>query len=261
MNAYLFTAGITQSQVRASPGRFGRPPGGLETWDSCMSLVLYGGSPDEAQNRFEKWLSSAPDEGNPVQLEIKRIITAPVVDQLFTEYGHEPIDWPQISEKADASLKAADVDDFEQGYWADVNQLVPADKLTADMESLRRELPEEIRSGLNWSSDKIFFFLVSVLSLRVSPTHILPVGETINLRTGEIRRADSQEEKLRKSNDEKAMFPQLVDKKAAALVQARNSVVAAWLWRKFTAEKGLPADEIRIDPWCGAISTRSDFEA
>ncbi len=248
MNAYFFTAGTLQSQLRAAPDQNANR---LETWDSCASLVVYGDNPAEAQKQFEAWLHSEPADGNPIHLEIKRIVMAPLVNQLFTEHGHEPVDWPQISQIADASLTSSDLVDFEQGYWADVNQIVPADKLPADLESLRRELPEEIRSDLNWSSDKLFFFLLSVLippGPRAAGSH---QHETINLRTGEIRHAAP--EAPQKSDDEPSIFPQLMDKKAAALIHARNSVVAAWLWRKFTADKGLPADEIRIDPWCGAI--------
>jgi hypothetical protein len=50
-----------------------------------------------------------------------------------------------------------------------------------------------------------------------------------------------------------ATFPQALDKEAAALIQARNSVVAAWLWRRYAANTRLAANAIRIDPWCGAM--------
>ncbi|MEO5803769.1 MAG: hypothetical protein ABIR24_09570 [Verrucomicrobiota bacterium] len=256
MNAYFFTAGVTEYLMRPTvSGSFGQTIDRLETADTCAGLIVYGNNRDDAQKQFETWIASRVENEKPVQTEIKRMVVAPLVDQLFTESGHEPVDWATISEKADASLIAAEVDDFEQGYWADVNQLVRADKLSADMESLRRELPEDIRTGLNWSSDKLFYFLVSVLSPRHAQSHFSQEGGTIDLRSGEIRRADSPEEEFDKFNKEQKMFPQLVDKKAAALVYARNSVVAAWLWRKFCATEGLPADEIRIDPWCGAIPT------
>jgi len=47
---------------------------------------------------------------------------------------------------------------------------------------------------------------------------------------------------------------QALDKEAAALIEARNSVVAAWLWRRFAADTPLAANHIRIDPWCGALA-------
>jgi hypothetical protein len=49
------------------------------------------------------------------------------------------------------------------------------------------------------------------------------------------------------------LFPQAADKEAAALIQARNSVVAAWLWRRYAANTRLAANQIRIDPGCGVI--------
>jgi hypothetical protein len=43
------------------------------------------------------------------------------------------------------------------------------------------------------------------------------------------------------------------DKDAAALVEARNSVVAVWLWRKFAANTRLAPYEIQIGPCCSFI--------
>jgi hypothetical protein len=50
-----------------------------------------------------------------------------------------------------------------------------------------------------------------------------------------------------------AALPELRDKEVAALVEARNSVVAAWLWRKFAANTRLAPNEIQIDPCCAFI--------
>ncbi|HEV2436867.1 MAG TPA: hypothetical protein VG077_12780 [Verrucomicrobiae bacterium] len=50
-----------------------------------------------------------------------------------------------------------------------------------------------------------------------------------------------------------ATFPQALDKEAAALIQARNSVVAAWLWRRYAAGTRLAANAIRMDRWCGTV--------
>lgn len=247
-NAYLFNAEVTHKQILSETGHLGQKGERLEILDSCMTILVCGGNRDEAQKRFEAWVSSGTEQENPIQTVIKRIFAAPMVNQLFTERGPEPILWPQVCARADASLEAASMDEFEQGYWADVNQLVFAHKLSVDTESLRSELPEEIRSGLNWSPGKSFYFLVSVLSPRVAPE--------VEMAT---RRAEEglDDEEFSESHDEPSVFPQLVEKKTAVLVQARNSVIAAWLWRKFTNEKKLPADEIRIDPWCGAISVDS----
>ncbi|MGB7749403.1 MAG: hypothetical protein WBN75_19185 [Verrucomicrobiia bacterium] len=39
MNGYLFTASLTQSQVRPAPGRGGQLVDRLLTWDTCCSFV------------------------------------------------------------------------------------------------------------------------------------------------------------------------------------------------------------------------------
>ena len=99
------------------------------------------------------------------------------------------MDWPQISRQVNDILQATPVDDFEQGYWVDLNQALPPGKISFDIGSLKRDLPEEFRSGLNWSPDKKFFFLVSVLSPRPSPAILaddlesdLTIQQTMKLR-------------------------------------------------------------------------------
>ncbi len=248
MNAYFFTAGITQTQLRAA---LDQAPQRLETWDSCVSIVVYGGNSDEAKNQFEAWLHSSPDDGNPIQVNIRKVVTAPLVNQLFTEWGSKEIDWEHISAIADASSNESEVDYFEQGYWANVNGLVPTQNLPPSVEALRNDLPEDIRSGLNWLPEKTFYFLVSVLCPRVSTSDAWRQSDHSMLRAGQRADEDSEEDEGERSGS--ISFPELVDKKAAALVQARNSVVAGWLWRRFTVAKGLPANEIKIDCWCGAI--------
>jgi len=39
----------------------------------------------------------------------------------------------------------------------------------------------------------------------------------------------------------------------SALIQARNSTVAAWLWRKFTAGTQFDSKSIDIEPWYGIV--------
>jgi hypothetical protein len=50
-----------------------------------------------------------------------------------------------------------------------------------------------------------------------------------------------------------ATLPEMRDKEAAGLVEARNSVVAAWLWRKYAVDTRLAVNEIKIDPCCSFI--------
>jgi len=252
MNAYLFTAGLTQAQVRPTPGRGGQLVDRLLTWDTCVTAIIYGGDPEQAQKRFEAWCRLTPDGENPVEMDIKKVVVAQFIDQLLTESGGNPLDWPRISRQVNDILQATPMDDFEQGYWVDINQAVPPGKISFDVESLKRDLPEDIRSGLNWSPDKKFFFLLSVLSPRPLPA--IPADEWESDESG---RDDADDEN---PNDERtdldgfvAALPEMRDKDAAALVEARNSVVAVWLWRKFAANTRLAANEIQITPCCSFI--------
>ena len=148
--------------------------------------------------------------------------------------GGKPLDWPQISRQVNDILQATPVDDFEQGYWVDLNQAMPAGKISFDIESLKRDLPEDIRSGLNWSPDKKFFFLVSVLTPRPSPA-IPPDESQYDPRISDDAADENPDDEKPDLDGFVATLPEMRDKEAAALVEARNSVVAAWLWRKFAA--------------------------
>ena len=249
MNGYLFTAGLTQSQVRPTPGRGGQLVDSMQTWDTCVSAIIYGGDAQQAQKRFEAWCRLIPEGENPVETEIKKVVAAQFVDQLLTESGGKPLDWPQISRQVNDILQATPVDDFEQGYWVDINQAMPPGKISFDLESLKRDLPEDIRSGLNWSPDKKFFFLVSALTPRPSPG--IPADDLESDST--IRDDENPDDEKPDLDGFVAALPEMRDKEAVALVEARNSVVAAWLWRKFAADTRLATNEIQIDPCCTFI--------
>ena len=252
MNGYLYIAGFTKSQAVPTPGRGGQVVDTFRTWDGCASAIIYGGNPEQAQKRFEAWCHPPPDGENPATVKIKKVVAAQFVDQLLTEAGGRPLDWPQISGQVNDVLQATPVDDFEQGYWVDINQAVPPGKISFNIESLQRDLPEDIRSGLNWSPDKKFFFLVSVFSPQ--PTPMLPADELESHPAG--RDVDAGEDEAEEKPDLDgfvATLPEMRDKEAAALVEARNSAVAAWLWRKYAADTPLAANEIKIDPCCEFI--------
>ena len=252
MNGYLFTAGLTQSQVRPSPGRGGQMVDNIKTWDACVSAIIYGGDAEQAQKRFEAWCHPPSEAENTVRVEIKKVVAAQFVDQLLTESGGQPLDWPRISQQVNDILQATPVDDFEQGYWVDINQTVPPGKISFDVGSLKRDLPEDIRSGLNWSPDKIFFFLVSILSPRPLPS--IPADD-LEANVPDRDDADDEIENEAKPDLDGfvATLPEMRDKEAAALVEARNSVVAAWLWRKYAADTRLAPNEIQITPSCSFV--------
>jgi hypothetical protein len=252
MNGYLFTAGLTQSQVRPTSDRGGQLAGRLQTWDTCASAIVYGGGAKQAQKRFEAWCRLIPDGENPVEMDFKKLVAAQFVDQLLTESGGKSLDWPEISRQVNDLLQATPADDFEQGYWVDLNEAMPAGKISFDIESLKRDLPEGIRSGLNWSPDKKFFFLLSVLTPRPSPVYSpdeLEPDATIHDDAAD----ENPEDEKPDLDGFVAALPEMRDKEAAALIEARNSVVAAWLWRKFAISTRLAANEIQIDPCCSLI--------
>lgn len=251
MNGYLFTAGLTQSQVRQSPDRGGQLVDRLQTWDTCASAIVYGGDAQQAQKRFEAWCRLIPDGENPVEMDFKKIVAAQFVDELLTESGGQPLDWPRISRQVNDLLQATPVDDFEQGYWVDLNQALPP-KISFDIESLKRGLSEDIRSGLNWSQDKKFFFLLSVLTPR--PSQAIPVELEYDARIHDEAADENPDDEKPELDGFVATLPEMRDKEAAALVEARNSVVAASLWRKFSANTPLASNEIQIDPCCSFIS-------
>ena len=252
MNGFLFTAGVTQSQIRPTPDRRGEMVDRLQTWDSCVGAIIYGGDAERAQKRFEAWCRLIPDGENPVEMDFKKVVAAQFVDELLTESGGKPLDWSRISQQVNDILQATPVDDFEQGYWVDINQALPPGKISFDVESLKRDLPEDIRSGLNWSPDKKFYFLVSVLSPRPSPTYP-PAELELDATIPDDSTDENPEDDKPDLDGFVAALPEMRDKEAAALVEARNSVVAARLWRKFAANTRLAPNEIQIDPCCSFI--------
>src|SRR6266566_9813662 len=125
---YLFTAGVTQSQMRPSPGLRGGKS--LQSWDTCMSAIVYGGDAARAQTTFENWCQGPREGEDPVQTEIKKIVGAELVEQLLTESGGRQLDWPEISRtlmELESTIgteaePATATEDLGEGYWVDVNQ-------------------------------------------------------------------------------------------------------------------------------------------
>lgn len=217
--------------------------------DGCVNVILYGGGKEEAMASFEEQLLAPNRSENPATIKIEKIICAPVFDQLFTETRSIPINWPEICQEAETILQATQPDDLAQGYWVDCDQVVPSSELSANLDSLKRELPEDICSNLNWSGDKTYFFLVSVIT--TPPQSVGLYEDQVNQQIEGAANEDELTE-LDVEPQRVSPFPELVDKDLVVLIQARNSVIAAWLWRQHAISTPMATNRIRIDPWCGA---------
>ena len=219
-----------------------------------MSAVIFGEDSEQAQKEFES-RCLAPEAEKPVQKEIRRIVAAQFMDQLLTESGGKPLDWREVSRQITEGVLKATTDEFEQGYWVDVNQVLPPGAVQFDVESLKRDVPEEIRSGLNWSVDKTFIFLVSILSPPPPPpdpeAELESQLDAPNLHETDEQSADEAKVEL---DEMVASSPEMREKEAVVLVEARNSVVAGWLWRKFSADTSLAQNEIYVSPCCPIFS-------
>jgi hypothetical protein len=256
MNAYLFTAWVR----RPAPPRLNPRP---EASDSCRSLIIYGGTAEEAQARFE-FLMQLPRENAPADV-IEKVVGAQFVEGLFTENGNVPIDWPTVRKEAEKSvLEFTETDPFDQGYWADCNALVNPNNLSATVEALRQELPEDISSGLNWSADKQFFYVISVLKQPawMQENGVSPPAMPDTSKDPIDQDPESDEIEMEPDTQQPATL-ELAQKEAAAFVRARNSVVAAWLWRKFAVGTQLSHHPILLDPWCGVrcvVDNPADYD-
>jgi hypothetical protein len=247
-NAYLFTALATYAQVRLTKTRHGIVDM-ARNWDACASRVVFSGTAETAKQQFETWMHLQPKTGNPRTVVINKIFGVPFTDKLLTESGISPLNWPKILSQVKSLVESTPVDHFEEGYWVDVNQVVRPDKLSFSAGTLESEVPEDIRSGLNWSSDKKFLFMVSALA---TPMPQPVPGETDDEDPGKMDPAELA--------NLRAAFPIACDKEAVALVQARNSVIAAWLWRTYAAKTRFAANRIRIDPWPGKLGLPENYQ-
>jgi hypothetical protein len=223
--------------------------------DDCLSLLLVGGSPEEARASFEAWLLTGNEADEPVPTKIERVVAAPVFGHLLTESSFVGIDWPLLVEEAQRSAEADQTDPSEHGYWVDCDRVVRLESLSRDCTALRQELPEDIRSGLNWAGTGTFFFLVGVLRSRSTPS---PSPELDEPESEAPAPASQDPGGGREWRERAAGFPELAEKELVVVVRARNAVVAAWLWRRHAARTPLAGNRIRIDPWCGALAVEPE---
>jgi hypothetical protein len=252
MNGYLLTAWVARIVSRTN--RSGR--GDYDTLgsvDTCETLIVCADNPEEAEHRFKQSLVQASGSEQSVSVTIRKVFAAPVMGYLFTESGAQPLDWRKTVEDISAEAESSAVDDFEQGYWLDVSEAVPFGLKTDSIDSLRGSLPEDMSSGLNWSGEKQFFFQLTVFSPSAPPTEQAyddPDAETKSPDNA-VDETTSSEPSQFELLQQQATFPQLADKEVAAIIRARNSAVAAWLWRNYAATTPLARNTIRIDPMCG----------
>jgi hypothetical protein len=247
MNAYLLTA--LRSQLWQ--GR---------TNESCSSLIIYGGEEVSARKAFEDWLLSPNYGENPIPTKVIKIIGAPVMDHLLTETDSILINWDEICQEAQKSLDET-AEDTGQGYWVDCDSYVKLGALSPDIELLRRDLPEAVAADLNWSGDKTYFFLVSLLSPPPPPAQYAEEPEAEGISSARDPEDQASEDPL--GTDSAAYgqsFPELTGRELAILARARNSVVAAWLWKRCAVTTLYAGNSIRVDGWCGAVSIDDELE-
>jgi hypothetical protein len=239
-NAYYLTAIYTCAQVRRdTPSGAG---GTIEVWDASLSVIAFSTSSDQAQRLIENALrEQSPDEVKK-EITIRKFYEASIVGKLLTESGNVALSWPQILETSDSLQQSTPMDDFEQGYWVDVDATVRPDKLSFSLGTLQSDVPDEVRSGLNWSGEKQFFFRLSVLPL--PPPQIPAYEETAD----DFETGGSKEPSPAELDEMNVILPETV-----AIIQARNSVAAAWLWRRYAANTQWNHRAIRITPMCGTV--------
>lgn len=237
MNAHLLIACVSQVDPHT---------GMLRDW--CVSMVIYDANEAEARTWFEASVVRTYTNELAGPPRIEKIVSAPVVPDVITETGTVPIQWPQLVEEVFASAQAMDGLLHELGYWVDCNQVVSARDLSTNTDALRNRLPVDIRDSVNWEVDKFSFFLVSSLKFPPAP----PSQEELDAaaeETGDDR--ESEDDPSLVTSRHMPVFPELAEKELVGVVKARNSVVAAWLWRRYLKATPLAANPIRIDGWPG----------
>jgi hypothetical protein len=246
MNGYLFTAGCTRSEIVQAPNRVGQMEDTLRIGDDCSEMIVCGDDPRMCQKSFEGWLKPAADSGRKATVMIKKLFHVKMVDQLLTETGNQTVDWPTMAERASQLAQTSLGDGLEEGYWVDINQALPPGKISPDLVTLQRDVPEDIRSGLNWAAEKKFIFLVNVFKPLPPPVDPFDVSEP----TRSAYPKPGEEEEIEETPPLDALVATMLEmreRQAALLVEARNSVVAAWLWKKNTGNVPLAANDMKVD--------------
>jgi len=218
-------------------------------------VIIQGQTPEEAQSRLQAFLQPAPTGEHPATVKIGKISAAQFVDDLLAESGNAPLDLPKIAQEVQNQMESTTPDDLGHGFWADANAMVRPEKLAGSIEALRDGLPQDICAGLNWTPERKYVFVLTVFSAAEPGLLESPGAE-------EPPPADQEEpdesSDLQNFGVTPGLFAELRDKEAVAVIQARNSVVAAWLWRQYAAGSRLAANEIRVDCWPGMLTESSE---
>ena len=234
MGAFLFTGWASVFDPTRGPS------------DSCSTMILRDCEEPQGRLWFEGWLQHGGRAEDEHPRKIEKIVVSPIVERLFTENGEEVLNWQTLDEQAAKALAAGEDAYEQQGYWADCNALVSPARLAWDMNALQRSLPEDVRSGLNWSAGSQNLFLVSALVIPSFEAEPEPDYDNPDRR-------DAAESEEPSRHQREAPFPELAAREATAVIKARNTVVAAWLWRRHAAQTPLAQNPIRVDGWCSVV--------
>jgi hypothetical protein len=240
-NAYYLTVIYRSAQVRRN-----RQSGSetIEITDASLPVIVFSPSSDAAQSLVENALREQEPGESPKEITIRKFYEAPIVDQLLTESGNVPLNWPQILKKMDSLLESTPVDDFEQGYWVDVDQVVPSDNISFSLGTIESNVPEDVRSGLNWSGEKHFFFLLKVLPLPAPPQ--IPTYEPEDEDAESERSGEPSPEEIEAMN---ATLPDTV-----AVIQAPSMAVEK-ICGKYSVERAHDPDySIVRDGWRARVA-------
>jgi len=259
MNGYFIATSITVAEL--VPGKTGgrAPAGMVQAWSSRGTMLFVAETPEAAQILVDESLAAQTTGDHPREIKVHEMVIAQVVGELLTEAGNVPLDWPEIARQSRVDLETTPEGFFEQGYWLDIREVKRASPM---LESMRQNLPEETRSGLNWRAETQFYFILSVLSTPVSSTELVeephekpeppppPAEEPAGAEgesAGEAPADDLTFERFLETDD----YPRLNPLETAVIVRARNAAVATWLWHQYAADTRLAGNAVCLEAWCG----------
>lgn len=256
MKGYFISANVSYAQMRLTNVGRGQTTERPRIWSRTVSMAVCAHSEESAQKQFGDYVRSQPKGENPREAKIHDLAAAEFIPELLTETGGFPLDWPQISQQMRTDAESATGEYLEQGgYWLDEASLNNISGSYPSWEGLRHTLPEDIRSGLNWSDQKQFFFLFCVQRLASLE------GETVDNRLPNIENGIGNDSGSADGTPVPTEFgrnfistdcPSRPSVQSAVLVRARNAAVGAWLWRRHASNSKLTENRIVIEQ-CGIL--------